>query len=126
MDAYDLVVIGALGKTHDPGIGDHLSTLCGREDGGDADRCLPDPLCLHRLRHDAAAEARGLLRVLLLWLGAVSADPGGAFGPRRRGILLRELGNRYGPVPTQLGEFGNRPIGSQAVQPVAILIEGRE
>ena len=41
---------------------------------------------MQRLRRAAAAQARGLLRVLLLRLGAVSADSGGA--RQRRGFNL--------------------------------------
>jgi hypothetical protein len=41
---------------------------------------------MHRLRRDAAAQARRLLRVLLLWLAALPAQTGRAFGPPRRGI----------------------------------------
>jgi hypothetical protein len=43
---------------------------------------------MHRLRREAATEARRLLRVLLLRLGAVSADSGGAFGRSSSCILL--------------------------------------
>jgi len=44
---------------------------------------------LHRLRSDAAAEVRRLLRVLLVRLGPVSADPGRAFGTDGPRLLRR-------------------------------------
>jgi hypothetical protein len=46
---------------------------------------------LHRLRGDAAAEVGRLLRVLFVWLGSVSADPGRAFGADGRNALLRRI-----------------------------------
>jgi hypothetical protein len=49
---------------------------------------------VHRLRRDAAAEARRLLRVLLLRVGAMPADSSRAFGRDRRGLLLRGVGHR--------------------------------
>src|SRR5262249_32039748 len=49
---------------------------------------LPVLLQMHRLRHDATSETRRLLRVLLVRLGAVSADPGRAFRRNRRRFLL--------------------------------------
>jgi len=39
---------------------------------------------MHRLQHDAATAAGRLLRVLLLWIGPLPADP----GRRRRGQSL--------------------------------------
>jgi hypothetical protein len=63
-----------------------------RETGDDADRRLPVFLYLHRLRRDAAAQARRLLCVLFLRLGSVPADPGrtlkGAVG---RSALLHRI-----------------------------------
>jgi hypothetical protein len=41
---------------------------------------VPVFLYLRRLRLDITAEAGRLLRVLLLWLGSMPADPGRAFG----------------------------------------------
>ncbi len=44
-----------------------------------------------RLRRPAQAEARRLLRVLFLWLRAVSTDPGGTRRRACRAFLLRYL-----------------------------------
>ena len=44
---------------------------------------------MHRLWHKAKAKAGRLLRVLLLWLGAVPADSGRALGRARCRVLLR-------------------------------------
>jgi MFS family permease len=44
----------------------------------DADRCVCGVLPLQGLRPDAETEAGRLLRVLQLWNGSLSADPGGA------------------------------------------------
>jgi hypothetical protein len=63
-------------ETHEPRIDHHVPALRHREIGDDADRRLPIFLCVHGLRSETAAEAGRLLRVLLLRLGAVSADPG--------------------------------------------------
>jgi len=46
---------------------------------------------LHRLRGDAAAEARRLLRVLFIRLGCVSADAGREFGADGPIALLRRI-----------------------------------
>jgi hypothetical protein len=46
---------------------------------------------MHRLRRGAAADAERLLRVLLLRLGSVPADPGRAFGSDRHRFLLRRI-----------------------------------
>jgi hypothetical protein len=43
---------------------------------------------MYRVRSDAAAEAGRLLRLLLIWITALSADPGGACGRRPLGFLL--------------------------------------
>jgi hypothetical protein len=64
-----------------------LSALRHRESGNHADERLPVFLRMHGLRHDAAAEARLLLRVLLLRVGALPPNSGGAFG-RYRGTLM--------------------------------------
>ena len=45
---------------------------------------------LRRLRHTAQAEARRLLRLLLLWLGSMSTDP----GRRKRRLLCCNAGKR--------------------------------
>jgi hypothetical protein len=45
---------------------------------------------MQRLRNEAKAEVGRLLRVLLLWLGAVPAHSGGALRRERRIILLCE------------------------------------
>ena len=53
---------------------DHrLSARQCRKSGDHADRCLPILLRLHGLRIEVKAEGRRLLRVLLLWLSAMSA-----------------------------------------------------
>src|SRR5579883_2804614 len=44
-----------------------------REARAHAERCLPIFLRLHRLRRAVAPEARRLLRLLLLWIGALPA-----------------------------------------------------
>jgi len=43
---------------------------------------------MHRLRHKIKAEGRRLLRVLLLWLSAVSANSGSPLRRTRRRLLL--------------------------------------
>lgn len=55
------------------------------EDGNDADERLPIFLRLHRVRCHVAPEGGRLLRVLLLWIGGVPADPAFGSGP----FLLR-------------------------------------
>jgi hypothetical protein len=70
-----------------------------REGGNHAGRRLPVLLCVQRLRREAAAQAGRLLRVLLVWLGAMPARSGRACGLYRRGFLLREVmpdGKRHG------------------------------
>lgn len=62
---------------HAAAIDDHLPALRHRKGGDDADGCVPVLLPVHRLRSEAQAEAGRLLRVLLVWLGAVPADAGG-------------------------------------------------
>jgi tripartite-type tricarboxylate transporter receptor subunit TctC len=47
---------------------------------------------MRRVRRDLAAEAGRLLRVLLLWLGALPAGPGGAHGRRRTKMIERPQG----------------------------------
>ena len=63
-------------RDRDPSVRHYLSELWNREDGNDADRCVPDFLCVYRLRGEAAAEAGRLLRFLFLRLGALSAGSG--------------------------------------------------
>jgi hypothetical protein len=60
-----------------------------RETGNDADRRLPVLLSVQRLRHQAAAEARRLLRVLFLRLDALSAN-----ASRARRWLLHEVSSQ--------------------------------
>ena len=72
----------------------HLSGLRSPADGDDADGRLPVLLRLPRLWGAPAAQARRLLRVLFLRLGAVPADPRGAQGgPASR--LLRGIGEQW-------------------------------
>ena len=52
---------------------------------------MPVFLHLHRLRGNAAAEVRRLLRVLFLRLGSVPAGPGRAFGADGCTALLRRI-----------------------------------
>src|SRR5262245_29144899 len=77
----------AIARGHDPRINNHLSALRHGEGGGDADGCVPVLLQLHRLWRDPAAQARRLLRVLLLWFGAMPANPSTAFGRAGRDCL---------------------------------------
>jgi hypothetical protein len=53
-----------------------MSALRHGEIGTYASRRLPVLLQVYWLRRDASPEEGRLLRVLLVWLGAVSADPG--------------------------------------------------
>jgi hypothetical protein len=64
---------GWAGGPHDPRIGDHLSAMRPSGRGADAQRRLPILLSLQGLRRTAQAEGGRLLRVLFLWVGAVSA-----------------------------------------------------
>lgn len=57
---------------------------------------------MHRLRRDAASEAGELLCVLLVWFGAVPADPSPAFRSDRRGFLLGGLSGQYRPKLARL------------------------
>ena len=59
---------------------------------------------MHGLLDEAAAEARRLLRILLLWLNTLPADPGRAFGRDRSVYLLRGLshGRRFRVIVTRL------------------------
>jgi len=59
---------------------------------------------MHWLRGEASPEGRRLLRVLLIWLGTLSTDPGRAFRRDRSGFLLRGLrrGQRFRPIVTRL------------------------
>ena len=65
---------------HDHPFRHHLSALRNDKGRGDAGGCMPLFLLLHRLRCAALAQAGRLLRVLLVWIGAVSAGPGRARG----------------------------------------------
>jgi hypothetical protein len=73
----------------DPAIRHYLSELRHRQDGNDADGCLPIFLRVQELRGAAQAQGGRLLRFLLLRRCAVSPHSGGAF---KRGWdqLLRE------------------------------------
>ena len=70
---------------------------------------------MHGLRHKAKAQGGRLLRVLLVRLGAVSADAGRACGRERRGFLLHGLirhGKRYGPKLARLAaQAAHQPFG---------------
>jgi hypothetical protein len=99
----------------------------------DAARRLPVSLRLHRLRRTAAPKEGTLLRVLLVWLGAVPASPGGG----RHGQLLRTDGRLHGAPqhpnsPFMIGRrfrplFGalvalvllGMPVVAQALMPAA-------
>ena len=61
---------------HDPSIDYYLSQVRHRKKGNDADGRLPVFLRVHRLRHQTPARARRLLRLLLLWVRALSANAG--------------------------------------------------
>ena len=68
------------GPANDPRVGHRLSALRHCKGRSHADRRLPVLLYLQWLWREAATEAGRLLRVLLLRLGAVPADPGAAGG----------------------------------------------
>ena len=59
---------------------------------------------MHWLRGEASPEGRRLLRVLLIWFGTLSTNPGRAFRRDRSGFLLRGLrrGQRFRPIVTRL------------------------
>jgi hypothetical protein len=59
---------------------------------------------MHRLRQKAKAKAGRLLRVLLVWVGAVPAGSGRALGRERHGLLLHGLDNSE--LPTQARATG--------------------
>ena len=61
---------------HDPSIDYYLSQVRHRKKGNDADGRLPVFLRVHRLRHQSPARARRLLRLLFLWVRALSANAG--------------------------------------------------
>jgi hypothetical protein len=63
-------------ERHDPSIDYYLSQVLHRKKGNDADGRLPVFLRVHRLRHQTPARARRLLRLLLLWVRALSANAG--------------------------------------------------
>ena len=69
---------------HEARVPDYVSTLRPSRDGNHADRRLQVLLRLPRLWRNPGAETRGLLRVLLLRVGSVPANPTGVDG------LLRE------------------------------------
>jgi len=66
-----LVLRGENGDT----IHDYLPSLRSHIGRDDADRRLPILLRLQGMRHPAQAQSWRLLRILLLWLSAVSAGP---------------------------------------------------
>src|SRR6516162_5182612 len=65
------------GSCCDPGIHDHVPGLRYDKDRDHADRGMPVFLRMHGLRRAFAPQAGRLLRVLLLRVGALSADTGG-------------------------------------------------
>jgi len=72
-------------KAHDGNphaFGYHLSPLRLRQARGNAGECLPGSLRVQSVRHEPAAKAGRLLRLLLLRLDAL---PAGASGPIARG-----------------------------------------
>src|SRR5438309_3863148 len=52
----------------------HLSALRAREERNDADQRLRARLRVHGMRHGTPAQARGLLRLLLLWVEPMPAS----------------------------------------------------
>jgi hypothetical protein len=64
------------------GFRDHVSKMRSGNNGANAGRRLSDRLRMRRVRRHLAAEAGGLLRILLLRVGCVSADPGRATSRR--------------------------------------------
>ena len=62
---------------------------------------------MHRLRHQAEAEGRRLLRVLFLRLGAVSADSGSALRRTRYCLLLRGMAMTNAPPLTSRDWLGS-------------------
>jgi pyruvate/2-oxoglutarate dehydrogenase complex dihydrolipoamide dehydrogenase (E3) component len=54
------------------------------KNGKHADRCLPILLRMQRLRREPATKTGRLLRVLFLWVGALSANSSRAFGSEGR------------------------------------------
>jgi hypothetical protein len=59
----------------DPAINPHLPVLRTCQDGDHADGCVPMVLRMRAVPHRAEAEAGRLLRLLLLWLSTLPADP---------------------------------------------------
>ena len=82
-------------------------------------RCRPTPansFMNARLWCKAAGDARRLLRVLLLWLGTLSADPGRAFGRDRSVSRLSGLshGRRFRPILTRLAwQCPHQPVDAR-------------
>jgi hypothetical protein len=71
------------------------------------------------LPYEIAAEARGLLRFLLVWLISLSADPSGAqWGRGRRGLLSR-VGKATGVAANlrhaNFGKFAIGPADDEAL-----------
>src|SRR4029453_3714431 len=54
------------------------------KNGKHADRCLPILLRMQRLRREPATKTGRLLRVIFLWVGALSANSSRAFGSEGR------------------------------------------
>lgn len=85
-------------------IGVDLPALRRGVHGDDASRRVHRLLRMHRMRRDIEAQARRLLRILFVWLGAVSADPGGPRQyrcrvlPVRRRFRLLLRGHRSNPT----------------------------
>src|SRR5437879_7822363 len=77
-----------IGRAHEQSIRNRLSELWHLENRNNADRCMPVLLRMQWLRCDAAAEARRLLCLLLVWLRAVPAKAGLPIGWFRRLIPL--------------------------------------
>jgi hypothetical protein len=76
---------------HDPSIDYYLSQVRHRKKRNDADRRVPVFLRVHWLRHQTPARARRLLRLLLLSVGALSANAGQTrvrFGERHHSQCL--------------------------------------
>ena len=76
-----------LGHNHASAIEDYVPPLLHGSGGDNADRRLPVLLRVHWLRSQAQAEARGLLCILFVRIGALSAD---AADGRKRVLLTVE------------------------------------
>jgi len=76
-------------KCHDRSIHYYVPSVRYRKVRAYEDRRVPDCLRMHGLRYEIAAEARRLLRLLLLWFDTVPAGPGGAqWGSRRASFRM--------------------------------------